>query len=54
MFGKTNEARKIAEQAIADLKATLTSAQWEKLPDRVKTVPAGRGFGGGGGGRPDR
>jgi hypothetical protein len=54
MFGKTNEARKIAEQAIADLKATLTSAQWDKLPDRVKTVPAGRGFGGGGGGRPNR
>ncbi len=49
MIGKTNEARKLAEQAIADLKATLTAEQWAKLPERLKTVPAGRGFGGGGG-----
>jgi hypothetical protein len=50
MSGKTQDARKIAEQAIADLKTTLTPEQWVKLPDSVKTVPAGRGFGGMGGG----
>ncbi len=45
MAGKTNDGRKLAEQAIADLRATLTPAQWDKLPDSVKTVPGGRGFG---------
>jgi hypothetical protein len=53
MSGKTNEARKIIEQAIADLKSTVTAEQWAKLPESVKTVPTGRGmggFGGGGGG----
>ena len=34
------------EKAIADLKATLTPAQWEKLPASMKTLPAGRGPGG--------
>jgi hypothetical protein len=50
MQGKTDEARKVAEKSIADLKATLTPEQWAKLPDSMKTVPAGRGFGGFGGG----
>jgi hypothetical protein len=53
MSGKTNEARKLLEQAIADLKSTVTAEQWAKLPESVKTVPTGRGiggFGGGGGG----
>lgn len=52
LVGKTNEARKLAEQAVADLRATLTPAQWEKLPERFRTVPVARGFGplGGGGG----
>ena len=50
MLGKTDEARKVAEQAVADLQATLTPAQWAKLPDSMKTVPAARGFGGFGGG----
>jgi hypothetical protein len=52
MAGKTNEGRKLAEQAIAQLQATLTPEQWAKLPESVKTVPTGRGLGGGeGGGR---
>jgi hypothetical protein len=46
MSGKTNEARKIIEQAIADLKSTLTAEQLAKLPESVKTVPTGRGMGG--------
>ena len=46
---KTTEARAVGEKAIADLKATLTPEQWAKLPDNVKTLPAGRGFGGEGG-----
>jgi hypothetical protein len=60
MSGKTAEGRKLAERAIADLHATLTDEQWAKLPDSVKTVPGGRGFGGfggdggDGGGRGDR
>ena len=45
-----DEARKVAEQAVADLQATLTPAQWAKLPDSMKTVPVARGFGGFGGG----
>jgi hypothetical protein len=49
MSGKTNEGRKLAEQAIGQLQATLTPEQWAKLPDSVKTVPTGRGLGGGGG-----
>ena len=48
MISKTNEARKLAEGAILQLKATLTDEQWAKLPERLKTVPTGRGFGGGG------
>ncbi|MDB4890048.1 MAG: hypothetical protein JWL61_1903 [Gemmatimonadetes bacterium] len=48
--GKTAEARAMGEKAMADLKATLTPEQWAKLPDSVKTLPAGRGFGGDGGG----
>ncbi|MDB4884931.1 MAG: hypothetical protein JWN79_369, partial [Gemmatimonadetes bacterium] len=60
MSGKTNDARKVAEQAIADLKATLTPEQLAKLPPSVTTPPANRGiggmggFGGGGGGGGDR
>ena len=60
MSGKTNEGRKLAEQSISALQATLTPEQWAKLPDSVKTVPTGRGLGGGGGegggrgGRPPR
>ncbi|HEY2066385.1 MAG TPA: carboxypeptidase regulatory-like domain-containing protein [Gemmatimonadaceae bacterium] len=50
LSGKTQEARKLAEGAINELHATLTPEQWAKLPDSVKTVPAGRGFGGFGGG----
>jgi hypothetical protein len=51
MSGKTAEGRKIAEQAINDLHATLTPEQWDKLPASVTTVPTGRGFGPGGGDR---
>ena len=50
MQGKTQDARKIAEQSVADLQATLTPGQWAKLPDNVKTVPPDRGIGGFGGG----
>ena len=53
MSGKTTEARKIGEQAITDLHATLTAEQWSKLPETMKTVQTGRGFGGGGGGGRD-
>jgi hypothetical protein len=49
MSGKTNEGRKLAEQAIAELQSAVTPEQWAKLPESVKTVPAGRGLGGGGG-----
>jgi hypothetical protein len=48
MSGKTNEGRKIAELAIAELQSTVTPEQWAKLPESVKTVPTGRGLGGGG------
>ena len=53
MSGKTNEGRKLGEQAIGQLQAVLTPEQWEKLPASVKTAPGGRGagFGGGRGGR---
>ena len=47
MFGKTNEARKLAEQSIGLLQSALTPEQWAKLPESVKTVPMGRGLGGG-------
>jgi hypothetical protein len=50
MQGKTQEARKVAEESVADLQATLTADQWGKLPDSVKTVPPDRGLGGFGGG----
>jgi hypothetical protein len=50
MGGKTNDARKLAEQAIAELKSTLTPEQVAKLPDAVKTPPNARGLGGFGGG----
>ncbi|NUS46325.1 MAG: hypothetical protein HOQ15_01895 [Gemmatimonadaceae bacterium] len=49
MSGKTNEGRKLAEQAIAQLQAAVTPEQWAKLPDSVKSLPMGRGLGGGGG-----
>jgi hypothetical protein len=49
MAGKTEEGRKVAEQAIGQLQATLTAEQWDKLPESVKTVPTGRGLGGAGG-----
>ncbi|MEP6732938.1 MAG: carboxypeptidase regulatory-like domain-containing protein [bacterium] len=49
MQGKTDEARKIAEKSVADLKDVLTPEQWAKLPDSVKVVPPNRGFGGFGG-----
>jgi hypothetical protein len=54
LSGKTQEGRKMAEGAINDLRATLTPEQWAKLPDSVKTVPVGRGFGGLGGGGGER
>ncbi len=51
MQGKTNEARTIAEKAVADLHAALTPAQWDKLPESIRIPPqGGRGFGGGDGG----
>ncbi|MEP6989493.1 MAG: carboxypeptidase regulatory-like domain-containing protein, partial [bacterium] len=50
MLGKTQEARKVVEQSVADLQATLTPAQWAKLPESLKTVPPDRGLGGFGGG----
>jgi hypothetical protein len=53
MSGKTQEARKLAEQAIAQLTATLTPGQLATLPESVKAPPVSRGvggFGGGGGG----
>ena len=48
MAGKTAEGRKLAEQSIKRLQSTVTAEQWAKLPDSVKTVPTGRGLGGGG------
>ena len=50
MAGKTNEGRKLAEDAIGQLQGSLTPDQWAKLPDSVKTIPTGRGLGGGDGG----
>jgi hypothetical protein len=50
MAGKTNEGRKLAEQAIGELQSALTPEQWAKLPESVKSPPTGRGLGGGGGG----
>jgi hypothetical protein len=50
MQGKTNEARGVAEKAVADLQQTLTAEQWAKLPDSVKVIPPDRGLGGFGGG----
>jgi len=50
MQGKTNEGRKLGEDAINELQRVLTPEQWAKLPASVKTVPAGRGAGGGRGG----
>lgn len=49
MSGKTNEGRKLGEQAIDELQGVLTPEQWEKLPASVKIVPGGRGAGLGGG-----
>lgn len=54
--GRTDEARRVGERAVEQLKAVLTPAQWAKLPDSLKTMPASRGLGGlagdmGGGGR---
>ncbi len=48
MSGKVSEGRKLSDQAIAELKATLTEAQWATLPDAVKAPPTGRGIFGGG------
>ncbi|CAN5916571.1 TonB-dependent receptor [soil metagenome] len=50
MQGKTNEARDVAEKAVADLQQTLTAEQWAKLPDSVKIIIPDRGLGGFGGG----
>ena len=58
MQGKTAEARKLGEQAFIDLRSALTPVQWDKLPESLKAMPTGRGFGGpdgggdGGGRRP--
>lgn len=49
MSGKTNEGRKLGEQAIGQLQSVLTPEQWAKLPTSVKTMPGGRGAGFGGG-----
>jgi len=46
------EGRKLASQAINDAKAILTSAQWAKVPDSIKTPGLRRD--GGGEGRFDR
>ena len=56
MSGKTSDARKLAEDAVGQLKATLTAAQLAKLPASVTTPPSARGFGafGGGGGGGER
>jgi hypothetical protein len=56
MSGKTNEGRKLAEESIGRLQSALTPEQWAKLPDSVKSIPTGRGLGGGGegGGRGQR
>ena len=51
MAGKTTEGRKLAEEAIARLQAAVTPEQWSKLPESVKSIPTGRGPGGGEGGR---
>src|SRR3954452_7082038 len=47
MQGKTNDARKLAEQSVEQLHQTLNESQWAKLPENIKTPPQGRGFGGG-------
>jgi len=49
MQGKTNEGRKLAEQAINQLQGVLTPEQWAKLPASLKSIPTGRGAGPGGG-----
>ena len=51
MSGKTNEGRKLAEDAIGQLQSALTPEQWGKLPESVKSAPTGRGLGGDGGAR---
>jgi hypothetical protein len=42
------EGRKLATQAINDAKAILTPAQWEKVPESIKTPGVRRGDGEGG------
>ena len=42
------EGRKLATQAISDAKAILTPAQWEKVPESIKTPGLRRGDGEGG------
>ncbi len=57
MQGKTNDARKVAEKSIEDLRKALSPAQWSKLPESIKIPPQNRGFGGfdgGAGGGGDR
>ena len=49
MTDKTNEGRRMAEKAVAGLKAMRTAAQWARLPDSVKSMPTGRGAGAGAG-----
>ena len=52
--GRTDEARKVGEKAVEQLKSVLTPDQWARLPDNLKAMPAGRGLGalgGDGGGR---
>ena len=39
------EGRKLATQAITDAKAILTPAQWEKVPESIKTPGLRRGDG---------
>ena len=46
------EARKLGTQAISEAKAILTPAQWEKVPESIKTPGLRRGDGEGG--RPER
>lgn len=47
------EVQRLREESLKELQGTLTAAQWERLPARLRNPAAGfPGFGGAGGGRP--
>jgi len=50
MRGRIEEARTLAQKAIADAQKILTPEQWAKLPKTVKEPLPQRGQGGQGGG----